>query len=205
MKQIAELIPIILFFIVYQMDGQTMELAGFSYEFDGIFSATAVLMIAATIQLGISWIHSKGKLEKKAIWLWGAIIVFGGATLMLRNQLFIQWKPTIVYWAFSVALLLGDRLSDRNLLERMMDKELKMEKIAWKKLNIFMILINFVFGVLNLYVAYQFSEDTWVSYKLWSALAFAIVMAVGMVALIYPYIKDQPDSEKNPSDGESSQ
>ena len=94
MKQIAEFVPIVLFFIVYQLNGQTLSIAGWEYQFDGIFSATAVMMIATVFQVIFTYALTR-KIEKRLIWLLLAVLIFGGATLFFRNQAFIQWKPTI--------------------------------------------------------------------------------------------------------------
>ena len=90
MKQLLEFVPIALFFIVYQLNGETLSLAGWSYTIDGIFTATAVLMLATVAQVIITYAMTR-ELEKRAIWMLLAVLVFGGATLLLRNQMFIQW------------------------------------------------------------------------------------------------------------------
>ena len=85
MKQIAEFIPIILFFIVYQLDGESIAVAGWHYRFDGIFSATAALMIATLLQVAITYAVTRS-FEKRLLWLLLAVLIFGGATLVFRNQ-----------------------------------------------------------------------------------------------------------------------
>ena len=97
MKQVVEFIPIILFFIVYQLDGETVSLSGWTYQFDGIFSATAVLMAATVLQVVFTYAFTR-TFEKRLLWLLLAVLVFGGATLIFRNQAFIQWKPTVFNW-----------------------------------------------------------------------------------------------------------
>ena len=81
------------------MDGQSLELLGYSHTFDGIFSATAVLMIASTVQVAMIKLFT-GTVEKQLLWLFAVVVVAGSATLILRNELFIQWKPTVFNWGF---------------------------------------------------------------------------------------------------------
>ena len=85
MKQVAEFIPIALFFIVYQLDGDTVSLGSWTYQFDGIFSATAALMIATVLQVALTYALSR-TLEKRLLWLLAAVVVFGGATLGWRDR-----------------------------------------------------------------------------------------------------------------------
>jgi intracellular septation protein len=89
MKQLLEFLPIILFFIVYKLDGEILRLGAWSYEFDGIFSATLVLMMATLLQVLISFALSR-QLEKRLIWLLLATLAFGGLTLAFRNELFLM-------------------------------------------------------------------------------------------------------------------
>ncbi len=98
MKQFIEFVPLILFFVVYQMNGETIEIAGWSHTVDGIYSATKALMAATLINLPIIWLLA-GELEKRLIWTSVAVFVFGGATLAFNNELFIQWKPTVFNWS----------------------------------------------------------------------------------------------------------
>src|SRR5512139_2858894 len=107
MKQFAELLPVVLFFAVYQLDGKALALGGWEYRFDGIYSATAALMIATVLQLVLTRLIS-GRVEKRLLLLAGVVLAFGGLTLSLHNQLFIQWKPTIFNWVLA-AVFIGTR------------------------------------------------------------------------------------------------
>ena len=106
MKQLLEFIPIALFFVVYQLDGEQVTVADWSYEFDGIFSATAMLMVATCIQVLIARLID-GSWEKRSLWTLVAVALFGGATLALRDQTFIQWKPTISNWGLALGFAIG--------------------------------------------------------------------------------------------------
>jgi len=135
MKQLAEFIPIALFFIVYQFKGQTIELGSWAHTFDGIFSATAVLMIATGAQVAISFALTR-HVEKRQLWLFLAVFVFGGATLFFRNQMFIQWKPTIFNWVLAIAFGLSQFIGEKNLMQRTLGSQLQLPHIIWRRLNL---------------------------------------------------------------------
>jgi intracellular septation protein len=189
MKQIAEFIPIALFFIVYQLDGKSVSLGDWTYQFDGIYSATAVLMAATVLQVLLTFAITR-KFEKRLMWLASAVLVFGGATLFFHNQMFIQWKPTIFNWALALAFGASQFIGDRNLMQRTLGGQLHLPKAVWTRLNLLWTTNFFIVGGLNLYVAYGFSEATWVSYKLYSAIGFTVVLTILTALLISPHLKD---------------
>jgi len=190
MKQLAEFIPIALFFIVYQLDGESLSVGGWLYTFDGIFSATAILMIATVIQVALTYVFTRA-LEKRALWMLLAVMIFGGATLLLRNQMFIQWKPTIFNWVLAVAFGTSQFFGDKNLMERTLGGQIHLPAPVWKKLNLLWVANFAIVGALNLVVAYGFSEATWVSYKLYSAIGFTLLLTILTALMISPHLKDE--------------
>lgn len=197
MKQLIEFIPIALFFIVYQFDGESITLGDWIYTFDGIFSATAVLMVATTLQVGVTWALTR-EIERRALWLLLAVMLFGGATLLFRNQVFIQWKPTIFNWALALAFGASQFIGDKNLMERTLGSQIHLPRPVWNRLNLLWVGNFAVVGGLNLVVAYGFSEATWVSYKLYSAIGFTLLLTVLTALLISPHLKEDglPDNRK---------
>ena len=195
MKQIAEFIPIALFFIAYQLNGESFTLAGWTYEFDGIFSATTILMIATALQVVIMYAVTR-KLEKRLLWLLLAVLVFGAATLVFRNQLFIQWKPTIFNWALALGFGASQFIGDKNLMERTLGSQIHLPKPVWTRLNLLWVANFAIVGGLNLFVAYGFSEEAWVSYKLYSSIGFTLVLTVITAVLISPYLKEDAADDK---------
>jgi len=194
MRQLLEFLPIVLFFIVYQLRGETISIGGWEHTLDGIFSATAVLMAATLLQVFISYLLSR-KLEKRALWMLLAVFVFGGATLLFRNQMFIQWKPTIFNWALALAFAGSQFIGNRNLMERTLGSQLELPKQVWTRLNLLWIANFTVVGALNLVVAYLYSEEAWVSYKLYSAIGFTLVLTVLTALLVSPHLSAQ-ENEK---------
>ena len=191
MKQLAEFIPIALFFIVYQLKGMSLELGGWEYSFDGIYSATAVLMLATVAQVLLTWAITR-TLEKRLLWLLLAVLVFGGATLVFHNQMFIQWKPTIFNWVLALAFGASQYIGDKNLMERTLGSQIHLPKAVWSRLNLLWVSNFVIVGGLNLVVAYGYSEEVWVSYKLYSAIGFTLLLTILTALLISPHLKDQP-------------
>lgn len=195
MKQLAEFLPIALFFIVYQLDGQSISLGSWEYTFDGIFSATTVLMAATVLQVILSYAITR-KFEKRLLWLLLAVMIFGGATLVFRNQMFIQWKPTIFNWVLAIAFGASQFIGEKNLMERTLGSQIHLPKIVWSKLNMLWVGNFAIVGGLNLVVAYGYSEETWVSYKLYSAIGFTLLLTILTALLISPHLKDEQLTEK---------
>jgi intracellular septation protein len=194
MKQLIEFIPIVLFFVVYQLKGESITMGQWHYTFDGIFSATAVLMAATVVQVILSYLISR-RLEKRLLWMLLAVMVFGGATLVFRNQLFIQWKPTIFNWALAIAFLASQFIGEKNLMERTLGTQIQLPKPVWGKLNLLWITNFTIVGALNLVVAYGYSEDAWVSYKLYSSIGFTLLLTILTALLISPHLKDDATTE----------
>ena len=166
MKMLADLFPVILFFIAYQL-------------FD-IYVATQVAIAAAVLQVAYHKIRY-GKVENTQWLTLGLLAVFGGLTLMLRDPTFIKWKPTVVNWLFAAAFLFSQIFMRRSLLRRMMDHAIALPDAAWLRLNTAWVTFFFGMGVLNLYIAYNYSEQTWVNFKLFGflGLTLAFMLAQG--------------------------
>jgi intracellular septation protein len=163
---LADLFPVILFFIAYQL-------------FD-IYVATQVAIAAAALQVA----YHKFRYGQVANTQWltlGLLVVFGGLTLALRDPTFIKWKPTVVNWLFAGAFLLSQLFMRRSLLRRMMDHAVALPDAVWLRLNTAWVLFFFSMGVVNLYVAYNYSEQTWVNFKLFGflGLTLAFMLAQG--------------------------
>ena len=197
MKQILEFLPIVLFFGAYQMDGETLTVGAWSHTFDGIFSATAVLMIAI-IGVWLVMLAITQRNDKRLMWMMVAVVVFGTATLVLRDQRFIQWKPTVFNWVMA-ALFFGSQLvSEKTLLERLLGQQLVLSEVIWKRLNALWVTNFIVVGALNLYVASQYAEALWVSYKLYSSIGFMVLMILLTLMIVAPHLKSE-DQDIDPT------
>jgi intracellular septation protein len=106
------------------------------------------------------------------------VVVLGGATLWLQNPDFIKWKPTVVNWLFALAFIGARLFTDKSLLERMMAEHIALPAQVWSRLNTAWVLFFIVSGVLNLYVAFSFSEEIWVDFKLFGLLGLTLIFIV---------------------------
>ncbi len=195
MLQLLEMLPLVIFVLVFRQKGQSIDFAGFHHEFDGIYSATAALMIATVLQVLIAWVW-KRNIEKRMLWLLATVLIFGGATLFLRNQLFIQWKPTVFNWTMSLILLGGHFFARKNFVHKLIGEQLQLPEAICTRISFVWAGYFFVVGALNLIVAYQFSEAFWVDYKLWSAVVFTLLIAVITALMVAPFMKDAPADNK---------
>lgn len=169
MKFLFDLFPVILFFIVY--------------KFFGIYAATASAIAATIAQIG--WVkYRHGKVDNALIASGVIIIVFGGATLLLHDESFIKWKPTVLYWLFAISLAVTNILFKKNLIRSLMDKKISMPEKVWDKLNLAWAIFFAVLGCLNLYVAFNFSTDTWVNFKLFGTMGLMLVFVIGQTIVL---------------------
>ena len=198
MKQLLELLPLVLFFGAYQMDGDTLTVGGWSHTFDGIFSATAVLMISTALTWLVASLLEKRN-DKRLMWMTLAVLLFGAATLILRDQRFIQWKPTVFNWVLAAVFLGSQFIGKRTVLERVLGSQLSLPRPIWTRLNVLWIGNFALVGALNLFVAYRFKEAVWVSYKLYSSIGFTLALMLLTVAIVAPHVKDdgeQPEGSQ---------
>lgn len=201
MKILFDLFPIILFFIAYQYgashpENATAWLAALGITLDsaakpGVFLATVVAIGATFIQLAWAWL----KYRKIDTMLWVSlvlIVVFGGATLFLHDESFIKWKPTVLYWLFSLSLGLAPILFERNLIRLMMEKNISLPDAIWARLNIAWAAFFLLMGVANLWVAMNYSTDDWVNFKMFGSIGLMLVFIIGQTAYLSRHIKEEP-------------
>ena len=156
-----------------------------AYVYKGIYFAIGVLMIAMPIGFLVKYVRTR-QVDKMYLWSTVFLLVFGGAALYFRNADFIYWKPTAFYWAVSVAFLLSLWIGDKPLVRRFLEMtgELPTDRITeseWRALNIIWVAFFAAMGTANIYVAYNFSEQFWVNFKVFGllALTFVFMLAQG--------------------------
>lgn len=175
MKFLFDLFPVILFFVVFKILG--------------IYAATATAIIATLLQ--IAWVkYRHGKVDGMLIASGVIIVVFGGATLLLHNELFIKWKPTVLYWLFAIVLFASEMFWNKNLIRAVMDKQLALPDPVWRKLNHAWAGFFAVLGLLNLYVAFNFATETWVNFKLFGTMGLMLVFVVLQSLFLGKYMKE---------------
>ena len=125
--------------------------------------------------------------------LWVSLVivtVFGGATLLFQNPTFIKWKPTVLYWFFAGALIFSAVVLKKNLIRKMLEAQMKLPEPIWGTLNLVWAGFFGLMGVLNLFIAYNFSEDTWVNFKLFGGMGLMIVFVLAQGMLLSCYIEE---------------
>ena len=154
------------------------------YKMAGIYWATLAIIVSMAIQILIQWLQTRT--VNKMLLVSGALVfVFGGATLLLQDRIFIQWKPTIVNWLFAIAFFLSQYIGKRiTIAERIMGEGIQLPRAAWNQVNGIWTVYFLVLGVANLIVVYNFSEEIWVNFKLFGTLAFTLVLVVIMALWI---------------------
>ena len=177
MKFLFDLFPVLLFFVAFKL-----------YD---IYVATAVAIAATFAQVG--WLKLRGRKVEPMLWASLAIIaVFGGATLALQDETFIKWKPTVLYWLFAAVLAAGEFLAGRNLLRALLGAQLDLPDAAWRKLNLSWIGFFALMGAANLLVAYNFSTDAWVNFKLFGGIGLMLLFVLAQGLFLAKYVQEKP-------------
>ncbi len=207
MKFLYDLLPVILFFAVYKIaQGNAEEAAsicnnwlgsGFDASQAPIVCATAIAIIVSILQ--IVWLFLRGKKTEPMLWISVAVIlIFGSLTIWLHDEMFIKWKPTILYWLFAAILIYGVFIG-KNFIKSLLGKQVEMPEHAWNKMLRASIAFFLFIGALNLIVAYGFSTDFWVNFKLFGLMGLTLIFTVFIGFLISPYISDK-DTRGNSSE-----
>src|SRR5919108_3509840 len=177
MKFLFDVLPVVLFFVAFKL-----------YN---IYVATAVAIAASLLQ--VSWLKLRGRRVDLMLWASLAIIVvFGGATLLLQDETFIKWKPTVLYWLFG-AVLAGAAAFGRNLIRLMLSEQVQLPEPVWSRLNWSWIGFFAFMGALNLYVAYNFSTDHWVNFKLFGGMGLMLVFVLAQAMVLSRFIEEKDE------------
>ncbi len=199
MKLLFDLFPIILFFIAYKWGGANPDqasalLTALGLQLNGaakpgVLLATVVAIVATFGQ--IAWVWAKHRKVDAMLWVsLVLIVVFGGATLWLQDEAFIKWKPTVLYWLFASALTLAPVLFKRNLIRLMMEKQLALPDIAWTRLNQGWAGFFTLMGGANLFVAFNYTTDAWVNFKLFGSLGLMVLFILGQSVYLARHLKE---------------
>ena len=179
MKFLFDLFPVILFFV--------------AFKFAGIYAATAIAITATFGQIG--WLKFRRKKVDTMMWVsLGIIVVFGGATLYLQDETFIKWKPTVLYWAFSIALAGAQLAARKNLIRAVLGEQIQLPEPVWTRLNWSWAGFFAVMGGINLYVAFNYPTDTWVNFKLFGGMGLMVVFVILQSVYLARHLqeKEQP-------------
>ena len=179
MKFLFDLFPVLLFFIAFQ--------------FAGIYVATGVA-IAATLGQ-ILWLWWRKRKIDTMLWAsLGIVCVFGGATLLLHDETFIKWKPTVLYWLFALVLGLSPLLWKKNLIRAALGSQMNLPETVWARLNAAWVGFFTLMGIANLYVAFVWARDDtalWVKFKLFGGMGLMLLFVIGQSLFLAKYLEEE--------------
>lgn len=201
MKFLFDMFPVILFFITLKIAeksasaslvlGKILSTLGITAsvkpDLVPVMLATIAVIVASIIQ--IAWVKLRHGKVDKALWLSAILVtVLGGMTLYFQNDAFIKWKPTVLYWTFAVVLVATDLLWNKNIIRTMMGKDIGLPERIWRMMNLSWAGFFLGLGVINLYVAFNYSIDTWASFKLFGTMGLMFVFVIAQSLAINKHI-----------------
>ena len=182
MKLLLDFFPILLFFV--------------SYKLSDIYTATAVLMAATTVQMAVIYMRERSLQTMHKITL-VLVLGFGALTLGLHDERFIKWKPTVLYSAMSLGLAFAIWGLKKSPIKGLLGSQLELPDAVWKRLNIAWIVYCAFMALANAYVAENFSTDEWMNFKLWGYV-FPVAFILGQGIYIARHMQTPPDEEAAP-------
>jgi intracellular septation protein len=207
MKFLFDFFPVILFFIVFKLGNSHQEAAhalalqylsglisggNVSPEQSPIMLATAVGIVATVLQIG--YLLARGRKVDGMLWLsLGVIVVMGGATIYFHDQNFILWKPTILYWAFALALFVAQFGFGKNLMRKAMEQQIKLPDPVWNRVGLAWMVFFVVMGILNLvmaFVVFKGNTGGWVSFKLFGFTGIFFAFVVIQTLMLSKHIQE---------------
>ncbi|HET7371329.1 MAG TPA: septation protein A, partial [Gammaproteobacteria bacterium] len=160
MAALFELLPIVLFFVVFKIYG--------------IYVATGVLIVTSVIQLGVSWWRER-QIKKMPLIVTILAVVLGGITIALHDPAFIKWKFSVVYWLFGIVFIASGFIGKKPLIERAMDSQISLPGYVWRRLNLSWALFFLLLGGINTWVIYNLTTEQWVDFKFYGVLGATLL------------------------------
>jgi intracellular septation protein len=185
MKLLYDFFPILLFFVAYKVFEDPAQ------PQRAILVATAVAIVATAVQVGVYW-WREHRVERMHLVTLALILVLGGATLLLNDEIYIKWKPTVVNWLFALVFLTSQFVGRAPVTRRLMEGNIQLPDGVWTRLNLSWVGFFFVLGLANLYVVYSFDTATWVNFKLFGLIGLTLLFALGQGLYLARYIKEEP-------------
>jgi intracellular septation protein len=204
MKLLFDFLPIILFFGTFKFAESNKDWAAefASRHFGGIVSGgtvaaaqapvllATVVVIAATLAQVVV-LKARGRKVDAMLWVsLLLVVVLGGATIYFQSETFIKWKPSALYWAMGLALWLSPLITGKNLLKVLLGEQMQLPPKVWHRLNFAWIAFFGLMGVLNLWVAYTFSTDTWVNFKLFGGIGLMLLFTLAQGLVLSRYLEE---------------
>ena len=215
MKLLFDFLPIILFFVAFKYaEAHKAWAASFATGQLGflvsggevgpseapVLLATVVVIAASLAQ--VAWLKLRGRKVDTMLWVsLGLVVVLGGATIYFHNETFIKWKPSVLYWAMGLSFWLSPLLFGKNLLRALMGAQMQLPARVWHRLNFAWVAFFAAMGLLNLWVAYSYSTDIWVDFKLFGGIGLMLLFTLAQGLYLNRHLKDDAaDAVNAPAD-----
>jgi intracellular septation protein len=163
MQMFFEFLPIVVFFIVYKVNG--------------IYAATIAATLMSVFQVGFYWFKHK-KIDSIQLGMLILIVALGSATIIFHNPIYIKWKPTVINWILALVFLITQFFGKKPLIQKMAGNKIELPPAIWRTLNLSWIGFFVIMGSANLYVAYHYNTNTWVDFKLFGVLGLTVLFIV---------------------------
>jgi len=180
MHAIFEYLPLIVFFVVWKIAG--------------IYWATGSLIVASALHI-FYFMIKKQPVPKKNWILFIIIAFFGGLTIFFQDDTFLKWKVTIINGLFAVTLIISNHLFNKNLIKEMMGASLPLPERIWTKLNFSWAVFFLICAILNTYIAFNFSQEVWVNFKVFGLMGLTFVFAIGSILALYKHLPEEDNNE----------
>jgi intracellular septation protein len=206
MKILFDFLPIALFFGMFKYaEGNREWAAALATDWLGfmvaggmvgpaeapVLLATVVVIVATMLQ--ILWLKIAGKKVDTMLWVsLGLVTLLGGATIYFHSESFIKWKPTVLYWVMGGALMIGQLVFKKNGIQKLMGAQMSLPDAIWQRVNLSWVAFFAVMGVINLWVAFNFSTSAWVNFKLFGGIGLMFAFVALQAVYLNKHIK--PDS-----------
>jgi intracellular septation protein len=215
MKILFDFLPIILFFAVFKYAEGHKDWAatfatsqlGFLVSGNVVGANEAPVLLATVVVIGatlaqVTWLKLRGRKVDTMLWVsLVLVVVLGGATIYFHNETFIKWKPSMLYWAMGLSFWLSPLLFGKNLLRALLGEQMQLPAMVWHRLNFAWVAFFALMGLLNLWVAYSFSTDAWVNFKLFGGIGLMLLFTLAQGLYLSRYVTDAEDnSSKTPAD-----
>ena len=174
MALLTEFFPILIFF-------------GF-FKWKGLMIATIAAILTTFVQLLVVKIKT-GKYQKMQLTSFVSLLILGGIALICKKEIFIKWKPTVIYWILAIVFSVAHFFGKQPLIQKLSNNTLQLPKEVWDKLNLWWIVFFMLMGILNLYVVYYFNTDTWVNFKLFGTIGLTLIFIIIQAIFLSKYIK----------------
>lgn len=177
MNMLIDFIPVLLFFIAFKIYG--------------IYVATTVGIVTTALQVVLTRVIKKA-FDKQQLVTLVVFVFFGGMTLYFHDPIFVKWKPTIVFWIFGIIFLGSQFIGNKTIIQRMMGSVIEekntLPSFVWKRLNLAWSLFFILLGTVNIYIAYTYSTDTWVNFKVYGIMLLLVVFSFMQAIYLSKYM-----------------